>query len=106
VWGIISVFAQGLRKTWRKLSQDSMCPGRDSSNMNINLKNVFLRPSVLLLLFSVDIYFVISRFCRQNLSRSDDSAIHEMNWYNVANKYVLDELSEIIRETSVSGVWR
>ncbi|PNF15831.1 hypothetical protein B7P43_G09889 [Cryptotermes secundus] len=43
---------------------------------------------------------------RQNISRSDESAIQEMNWYNVANKYILDKLSEIIRETSVSGVWR
>ncbi|XP_033611163.1 Ca(2+)/calmodulin-responsive adenylate cyclase isoform X3 [Cryptotermes secundus] len=42
----------------------------------------------------------------QNISRSDESAIQEMNWYNVANKYILDKLSEIIRETSVSGVWR
>jgi hypothetical protein len=49
---------------------------------------------------------VISHFYRQNLSRSDESAIQEMKWYNVANEYVLDELSEIIRETSVSGVWR
>ncbi|KDR12137.1 Atrial natriuretic peptide receptor B [Zootermopsis nevadensis] len=43
---------------------------------------------------------------RQNLTRSDDSALREMNWYNIANEYVLDQLSEIIRETSVSGVWR
>jgi hypothetical protein len=72
--------------------------------MNNNLKYLSLLPSVAF--FSLDILFVISRFHRQNLSRSDDSAIQEMNWYNVANKYVLDELSEIIRETSVSGVWR
>lgn len=49
-------------------------------------------------------YFFYSR--RRNLSRSDDSAIRGMNWYNIANKYALDQLSDIIREVSVSGVWR
>ena len=48
--------------------------------------------------------FLYSR--RRNLSRSDDSAIREMNWYNMANKYVLDQLSDMIRETSVTGLWR
>ncbi|XP_069680414.1 uncharacterized protein [Periplaneta americana] len=41
-----------------------------------------------------------------NVAHSGDSALHELNWYNSANKYVLDQLSEIIRQTSVSGVWR
>jgi hypothetical protein len=49
---------------------------------------------------------VISYFHRKNISCPDDSAIQEMNWYIVANKYILDELSGIIRETSVSGMWR
>ncbi|KAJ4430764.1 hypothetical protein ANN_19355 [Periplaneta americana] len=43
---------------------------------------------------------------QNNVAHSGDSALHELNWYNSANKYVLDQLSEIIRQTSVSGVWR
>ncbi|XP_069680478.1 uncharacterized protein [Periplaneta americana] len=51
-------------------------------------------------------YYIFTAGKRNNVAHSGDSALHELNWYNSANKYVLDQLSEIIRQTSVSGVWR
>ncbi|PSN38764.1 hypothetical protein C0J52_08888, partial [Blattella germanica] len=37
--------------------------------------------------------------------KDDASALQEMNWYNMANKFMLDQLAQIIRDTSISGVW-
>ncbi|KAJ9577047.1 hypothetical protein L9F63_006395, partial [Diploptera punctata] len=43
---------------------------------------------------------------RGNLSNSDDSALMEITWYNLANEYMLNHLAQIIRDTSVTRVWR
>jgi hypothetical protein len=40
------------------------------------------------------------------MDRLDDVAIHEIEWYNVANDLILDQLSSRIRATAMTGSWR
>ena len=42
----------------------------------------------------------------EKMDRLDDVAIHEIEWYNVANDLILDQLSSRIRATAMTGSWR
>lgn len=57
---------------------------------------------VLLLL----LFFWLLFFLREKDNRQDDVAIREINWYNIANDLILDQLSTRIRQTSTTGAWR
>ncbi|XP_046635903.1 uncharacterized protein LOC124314670 [Daphnia pulicaria] len=50
--------------------------------------------------------FGIIDIAERGEGQKDSAAIREINWYNVANDLILDQLSTRIRQTSTTGAWR
>ncbi|XP_045026134.1 LOW QUALITY PROTEIN: uncharacterized protein LOC116915620 [Daphnia magna] len=50
--------------------------------------------------------FGIIDIAERGEGQKENAAIREINWYNVANDLILDQLSTRIRQTSTTGAWR
>lgn len=71
------------------------------------MKHAIIQPGIMLVMKLIFYYYNSLRFPSSKRNDSaDDTALNELLWYNVANDVILDLLSDRIRITTTSGVWK